>query len=119
MCPVALMVNPALEQEDELVKKKGGTSVVWNWFGFKISDPDQITTLCKLCRRFVFVKGGNTTNLFNHLKNIHVREYEQCTRMRETVSPGACLKRSQARLNNQLYNHLLPVFAMRRRAKNG
>ena len=28
----------AQEQDDELVKKK----VVWNWFGLKISDLDQI-----------------------------------------------------------------------------
>ena len=67
-------IDVAQEQEDELVKKKGGTSVVWNWFGFKISDPDQKTALCKLCRGVVLAKGGNTTNLFNHLKNIHVRD---------------------------------------------
>lgn len=72
------------QHEEELVKKKGGSSVVWNWFGFRISDIDQQTTLCKLCRRVVAAKGGNTSNLFHHLKTMHVREYETCTEMRKT-----------------------------------
>ena len=46
------------EQEDELVKKKGGTSVVWNWFGFKISDLNQknylmqVVSPCYLSQRW-------------------------------------------------------------------
>ena len=32
------------QEQDELVKKKGGTSVVWDWFGFKIYDLDQKRT---------------------------------------------------------------------------
>lgn len=72
------------EQLEELVKKKGGSSVVWNWFGFKISDINQQTVLCNLCRRVAVAKGGNTSNLFNHLKTMHVRKYEECTQMRAT-----------------------------------
>ena len=30
--------------DNELVQKKGGTSVVWDWFGFKIYDLDQKRT---------------------------------------------------------------------------
>ena len=41
-------IDVAQEQEDELVKKKGDTSVVWNWFGFKISDPDQKNCLMQV-----------------------------------------------------------------------
>ncbi len=64
------------EQLEELVKKKGGSSVVWNWFGFKISDINQKRVLFN----FNF-KGGNTSNLVNHLKNMHVRKYEECTQI--------------------------------------
>lgn len=72
-------VDQEQEDDDELVKKKGGSSVVWNWFGFKISDLDQQTIFCKLCRRVVLAKGGNTSNLFTHLKTMHVHQYEECT----------------------------------------
>ncbi|TRY57992.1 hypothetical protein DNTS_027343, partial [Danionella cerebrum] len=72
------------EVQEELVKKKGGSSIIWNWFGFKISDVNQQTVLCRLCRRIVAAKGGNTSNLFNHLKTVHLREYEDCTKMRAT-----------------------------------
>jgi len=82
------MSEHAEEHDEELVKKKGGSSVVWNWFGFKISDIDQQTIPCKLCRRVVAAKGGNTSNLFNHLKTMYVREYEECTQMRVTDNPG-------------------------------
>jgi len=57
------MSEHAEEHDEELVKKKGGSSVVWNWFGFKISDIDQQTIPCKLCRRVVAAKGGNTNSL--------------------------------------------------------
>ena len=44
---------------------------------------------------FVLAKGGNTSNLLNHLKTMHVREYEEYSRMHETVSPGVRPKTSQ------------------------
>lgn len=42
--------------------------------------------MCKLCRRDVTAKGGNTSNLFHHLKNKHIREYEEATRTRAKTS---------------------------------
>ena len=37
-------------QTEELVPKKGGTSVAWKWFGFKKTDTDQTTVICKPVR---------------------------------------------------------------------
>lgn len=62
-----------LQDDKELVWKKGASSVVWNWFGFKVSDLDQQTVLCKFCRRIVLAKGGNTSNIFYHLKTLHAQ----------------------------------------------
>ena len=90
-------------REETLVPKNGGTSVVWNWFGFKSSDTEQTSTLCKVCRCVVRAKGGNTSNLFHHLKNTHAREYEEANRAKTSASgtssaSGACPKTTQVSL---------------------
>ncbi|KAL1252179.1 hypothetical protein QQF64_019975 [Cirrhinus molitorella] len=72
--------------EVTLVPKRGGTSVIWNWFGFKSSDTKQTSVICKVCRRVVTARGGNTSNLFHHLKNTHAREYEEATRAKTSAS---------------------------------
>ncbi|KAI2662030.1 E3 SUMO-protein ligase ZBED1 [Labeo rohita] len=72
--------------EVTLVPKRGGTSVIWNWFGFKSSDTEQTSVICKVCRRVVTARGGNTSNLFHHLKNTHAREYEEATRAKTSAS---------------------------------
>ncbi|KAL1268564.1 hypothetical protein QQF64_033927 [Cirrhinus molitorella] len=72
--------------EVTLVPKRGGTSVIWNWFGFKSSDTEQTSVICKVCRRVVTARGGNTSNLFHHLKNMHAREYEEATRAKTSAS---------------------------------
>ncbi|KAI2658659.1 E3 SUMO-protein ligase ZBED1 [Labeo rohita] len=71
--------------EVTLVPKRGGTSVIWNWF-----------VICKaVCRRVVTARGGNTSNLFHHLKNTHAREYEEATRAK--TSAGGTSSTSGAR----------------------
>lgn len=72
-------------QEEELVKKTGATSIIWTWFGFKVSDSEQKNIICKICRATVTAKRGNTSNLFYHLKTKHVVEYEQSQTMRNAV----------------------------------
>ena len=46
-------------------------------FGYLSSDKQQSNALCKLCRKHVPTKTGNTTNLFYHLKQCHPLEHAQ------------------------------------------
>uniref|UniRef100_A0A3Q1FEX4 Uncharacterized LOC110969135 n=1 Tax=Acanthochromis polyacanthus TaxID=80966 RepID=A0A3Q1FEX4_9TELE len=50
--------------------EKRGTSVIWLHFGFKRSDMEQKTAVCKLCYKTVPAPNANTTNLFCHLKKV-------------------------------------------------
>ena len=65
----------------ELVKKSKSKSVVWTLFGFKAdanSQPiDENKPICQLCQHTIAVKGGNTSNLFSHLKNHHPKKYSE------------------------------------------
>ncbi|KAK0153617.1 Zinc finger BED domain-containing protein 1 [Merluccius polli] len=70
------------EEEEELLPKKGATSVVWNFFGFRKADKDQKVILCKVCRGTVAAGGGNTSNLFHHLKIKHAKQYYESQKMR-------------------------------------
>lgn len=63
----------------ELVRKPRAKSSAWNYFGFipgpgssKPANSDD--AICRLCKRSVAAKGGNTSNLFSHLKKQHPRE---------------------------------------------
>ncbi len=70
------MAEGGREAEEELVVKRGATSTIWNWFGYRKSDADQTTVVCKVCRKTVVTKSGNTSNLFHHLKHKHKPEYK-------------------------------------------
>ncbi|CAL8363140.1 unnamed protein product [Arctogadus glacialis] len=73
--------------EGEVVDKKGyKTSIIWKWFGFLKTDEAQDKTVCKLCRRSVPARLGNTTNLFQHLKTYHPSDYTESMKMRATTS---------------------------------
>ncbi|XP_073689131.1 E3 SUMO-protein ligase ZBED1-like [Garra rufa] len=61
-------------------------SVVWKYFGFKKSDVDQTTIICKCCRAKVVATGGNTSNLLHHLRHKHVLQYEECMKLRSASS---------------------------------
>lgn len=74
--------------EDILEKKVNATSVVWKWFGYLRSDEEQNNPVCKLCRRSVPSKAGNTTNLFNHLNRHHPSDHTESLTMRAQVSPA-------------------------------
>ena len=37
------MAEGGREAEDKLVVKRGATSTIWNWFGYRISDEQQTT----------------------------------------------------------------------------
>ncbi|XP_077359465.1 E3 SUMO-protein ligase ZBED1-like isoform X2 [Festucalex cinctus] len=81
--------EPKEEVEDleELVPKRGSrSSMVWLWFGFKTSDIEQKTVICKTCRRKIAVSDSNTSNLYYHLKTRHEELYIQSVRMRQGIN---------------------------------
>ncbi|XP_062871194.1 uncharacterized protein LOC134333242 isoform X2 [Trichomycterus rosablanca] len=57
------------------------TSQVWDYFGY-LKDAEGTVVcdgfpVCKICRQKVPSKGGNTTNMFKHLKDSHRSDYVQ------------------------------------------
>ncbi len=52
-------------------------SIVWNFF--KKCEAGQDFALCKICSRSVKNKGGNTSNLIQHLKRSHPSKYGTMT----------------------------------------
>ena len=78
--------------EEELVPKRGGMSVVWEYFGFSRDDHAQSKVLCKECRAVVATVTGNTTNLYHHLKHNHKQLYEECSakKSESTVRSASC-----------------------------
>lgn len=86
------------QQVEELVTKKGSTtSVIWNWFGYLRSDKEQVNAICKVCRRTVPSKTGNTTSLFNHLKKYHEKQWydSQGMRFHHARLPGTSANRQR------------------------
>lgn len=63
-------------------KRKSTGSIIWRWFGFKLSDEKQSVVICRQCNKNVPTNRGNTTNLFHHLKQWHKMEYEECLKLR-------------------------------------
>ncbi len=84
-CGVKTSMAEGGREVEELVVKRGATATIWNWFGYKKSDAEQTTVICKICRKTVVTKSGNTSNLFHHLKHKHKPEYEECLKIREAT----------------------------------
>ncbi|XP_029950959.1 uncharacterized protein LOC115391013 [Salarias fasciatus] len=63
----------------DLVTKPRSKSVVWLYFGLKADDKGQPLNnreaVCRLCRKIVLAKSGNTTNLRSHLKRRHRADF--------------------------------------------
>ncbi|XP_060774450.1 E3 SUMO-protein ligase ZBED1-like [Neoarius graeffei] len=73
------MAEAGAEAESgDLIPKKNSTSAIWQYFGFEASDEHQKQVLCKTCRAKVATSGGNTTNLYRHLKVHHANLHEEC-----------------------------------------
>ncbi|CDQ89762.1 unnamed protein product [Oncorhynchus mykiss] len=90
--------------DKELITKRGATSVAWMWFGYEKSDMDQKTVLCKICRRPVLTTGSNTTNLFCHLRKIHMKQYGESLRM----SPNKVQSSDQQTLDSDVARGFCP-----------
>lgn len=63
----------------DLICKPKGKSIVWMYFGLKADEKGQPLNsneaICRLCRKVVLSKGGNTTNLRSHLRRRHRAEF--------------------------------------------
>ena len=67
---------------DGLVSKSRGTkSAVWIYFGFEADVEGrpkvQDAVICRLCKKPVSVKSGNTSNLLSHLKVHHPQRHSE------------------------------------------
>ena len=70
------MTTILLSAMEELVAKKNTHSPVWAFFGLnKDQEDDDESVVCHLWQSIVLVRGGNTPNLFSHLKIQHAKEY--------------------------------------------
>lgn len=63
----------------DLVSKPRSKSTVWLYFGLKADEKgrplNSEEAICRLCRKIVLAKGGNTTNLRSHLKRRHRADF--------------------------------------------
>lgn len=63
----------------DLVSKPRSKSIVWMYFGLKADERGQPLNsgeaICRLCRKIVLAKGGNTTNLRSHLRRRHRADF--------------------------------------------
>lgn len=81
--PAVVVVGAARREPDrgsmDLIAKPRSKSIVWMYFGLKADDKGQPLNsgeaICRLCRKIVLAKGGNTTNLRSHLKRRHRAEF--------------------------------------------
>ena len=62
------------EPQEAEPKRGNRNSIIWLWFGFKKSDTDQTTWICKTRRQQV-TSDSNTSDLFYHLKTRHEKQY--------------------------------------------
>ncbi|KAL7404403.1 hypothetical protein ABVT39_014211 [Epinephelus coioides] len=63
----------------DLITKPRSKSIVWMYFGLKADEKGQPLNsgeaVCRLCRKIVLAKGGNTTNLRSHLRRRHRADF--------------------------------------------
>lgn len=76
----------------DLISKPRSKSIVWLYFGLKADEKGRpLNTgeaVCRLCRKIVLAKGGNTTNLRSHLKRRHRADFFETT---SSATSGALL----------------------------
>ena len=79
-----------------VVSKKKTKSCVWNEFGLRSTDDGKVienkknSPLCLTCSKSVQVKGSNTTNLWQHLREHHPSVYAEISSHKAAKKPGEC-----------------------------
>lgn len=79
----------------------------------------QKTVICRVCKKSVPTKDGNTTNLFHHLRHKHTVEYDECQKMRETAQGSSHVTRktpTQTKIA-ELFTHCTPYDKQSKRWK--
>ena len=78
-----------------LVKKRNTKSPVWIYFGLRATEDGAVMIdgidrpVCRTCGKAVHAKGGNTTNLYQHLQEHHPALYmEVSPRMKKHEGPN-------------------------------
>ena len=94
----------AEETQYNLVSKRSSTSVIWDYFGFDITDVQQKKVLCKTCRGTVASRHNPIPRQHYkppyHLKNQHL--YDECmVKARESQSCSTDVMMFLARLVNR------------------
>ena len=75
---------------EELVAKKNTYSPVWAFFGLKKDHKDNDdSVICHLCRAVVLARGGNTSNLFSHLKIHYAKEHASIEKSKKKKASAA------------------------------
>ena len=91
--------SEATVEATDLVKKKNAKSIVWNYFGLK-ADKNGIALkehddhpICRTCNKSVLCKGGNTSNLFSHLRDHHPTLFKEASKGK---GPSSTMPRAAA-----------------------
>ena len=72
----------------QIVDKRGtATSIVWKYYGYGKNDTKQTLPICKLCKKTVPSKTGNTSNLMFHLKSKHPIEHGEANLAKHKQRP--------------------------------
>ncbi|XP_067354334.1 E3 SUMO-protein ligase ZBED1-like isoform X2 [Channa argus] len=93
----------------DLVSKPRSKSIVWLYFGLKADERGQPLNsgeaVCRLCRKIVLAKGGNTTNLRSHLRRRHRADFFENP---SSTTPGALFETQGLDLNHEEFFEDLP-----------
>ncbi|KAL2081527.1 hypothetical protein ACEWY4_023380 [Coilia grayii] len=94
--------------QSRLVDKKGKrSSLVWEHFGFEESDEKQQRIMCKICYKVISAPLGNTTNLFNHLKQKHKVTHDELIKKQKDKISATTSKTSmltQSSITDTMFN---------------
>ncbi|XP_068590756.1 E3 SUMO-protein ligase ZBED1-like [Cebidichthys violaceus] len=95
----------------DLISKPRSKSIVWLYFGLKADDKGQPLNsgeaICRLCRKIVLAKGGNTTNLRSHLRRRHRADFFENI---SSTTSGALFEAQGLDLNHEEFFEDVPFL---------
>lgn len=78
---ITVCIMAAVKSSITIIPKENTVSPVWTYFGLRAGDDGRTifkeTAVCRICEKSVTTKGGNTSNLFSHLRNHHSNKYAE------------------------------------------
>ncbi|XP_034044019.1 uncharacterized protein LOC117526108 [Thalassophryne amazonica] len=95
----------------DLISKPRGKSIVWLYFGLKADENGRPLNsgeaICRLCRKIVLAKGGNTTNLRSHLRRRHRADFFESA---SSTTSGALFEPQGLDINNEEFYEDIPFL---------